>query len=195
MSMPVEPLQGSETMRTYASNFFKVGPAVLAILIVPTGLSAQASADSKTLVHAEFFVGTCFNSIDDVSRVSSMAETLDWEPMPEDIANSLKPVEGEGYEGWIVQHLDNVYLVGINTGEFKGRDTNICSVVMDTTKEQFLSDTKDIFELSFLFTDKEPFQRIDFYSTDNFRVSESIIQILYSADGKPPINVSIMGIK
>jgi hypothetical protein len=69
------------------------GFALAALLSNPT----LGTANPVTLRQAQFFVGTCFNSIDDLSRVASMAKSLSWETMPEDMENVGKPLQGQGY--------------------------------------------------------------------------------------------------
>ena len=57
---------------------------------------AVENADSA----AKFIVSTCYEPIDDISRVTSYARMMKWHELPADAKNTMKPVESTFLHGW-----------------------------------------------------------------------------------------------
>ena len=98
--------------------------------------SAQKQVPSKnepteaevTEAATKFIISTCYESIDDVSRVSSYARMMNWNVMSADQKNISKPVDSTFFEGWEVDHDGTTFMVSISRGYFKGRPTEVCQV-------------------------------------------------------------------
>jgi len=77
---------------------------------------------------ADFVLSTCYEPIDDVSRVSSYARMMHWKELSSDEKNMLKPADSTGFEGWQVDHDGDTYFISISHGHFKGRPTEVCQM-------------------------------------------------------------------
>jgi hypothetical protein len=87
----------------------------------PTTAEAVQSA-------ADFTISTCYEPIDDVSRVTSYARLMRWKPLSADEKNVMKPVDSMDFEAWQIDRDGDTYIISINHGRFKGRPTEICQV-------------------------------------------------------------------
>ncbi|MCS3687498.1 hypothetical protein ABIF07_005475 [Bradyrhizobium elkanii] len=86
---------------------------------------AKENADSA----AKFILSTCYEAIDDISRISSYARMMKWHELPADAKNIMKPVDTTFFEGWEVDQDGMTYFVSVNRGHFKGRPTEVCQVM------------------------------------------------------------------
>jgi hypothetical protein len=75
---------------------------------------------------AKFIIFTCYEPIDDVSRVSSYARIMKWNALSVDGKNMLKPVDSTFFDAWDVDHDGFRYIVSVNRGHLKGRPTEVC---------------------------------------------------------------------
>jgi hypothetical protein len=71
---------------------------------------------------------------------------------------------------------------------------NICTASMKAIRNDILEELQRQMTLKLEATDKQPFQTAEYYSVDNYRVSETFIQILLADDGKPPVTVGVIGL-
>jgi len=85
---------------------FLVGLSLLEICSRP----ALAQAESTIQKAATFIVGTCYRTIDDISRIKSYAKLSHWREMPAEMLDLAKPVEGSDVAGWIAEFEGQTFL-------------------------------------------------------------------------------------
>lgn len=88
----------------------------------------QASEDEVATSAAKFIVDTCYEQIDDVTRISSFARMMKWPQLSDDQRNMLKPADANGFDGWMVDYEGTTFVVVINHSTLKGRPAEVCQV-------------------------------------------------------------------
>jgi hypothetical protein len=83
----------------------------------------QPTPAETTESAAKFIISTCYEPIDDVSRVSSYARMMKWKALSADQKNTMKPVDSTFFDAWEVDHDGFTYVVSVNRGHFKSRPT------------------------------------------------------------------------
>jgi hypothetical protein len=101
------------------------------------GISDYRCADEIAASAAKFIIDTCYEQIDDVTRVASFARMMKWPELSEDQKNVLKPVDANRFEGWMVDHEGTTFAVVINHATLKGRPAEICQVSAPSTPRPF----------------------------------------------------------
>ena len=168
------------------------------VMVFITITTVPTIAKSPARQAAEAFVGACFHNIDDLSRIISMAKSLNWAVPKKEFLEATKPRDGQGYQGWVLPELINhgPVFVLINRGKTgTGKAANICSVIVNVSKEEILKAFQGQLELKFIREDSQPFQRESFYRAEHPYTAGVTIQILHDGNGNPPINITVVGSK
>jgi hypothetical protein len=164
---------------------------VLALSFVSGASHVFAGADKQV----EFFIGTCLHSIDDISRVKSLAAIKKWQKLPEDTLNVMKPVEGRDYEGWAVQYDGELYIVAVNRGVWgEGEQANTCTVIVNAPKDDVLAALGKAVKLKKVHVEDEPLQVSEVFQFDSLIADRAIVQVMWAKNLRPPVNLSIVGI-
>jgi hypothetical protein len=104
--------------------------------------TAQASPAKGTLgeVAASFALSTCYDALDDISRVKSYARMMKWQPLPADAKNVMRPIaSGSDYEAWLVIDNGTEFFVSAHIGSFRGKPAQVCQVYMPIAVEQVIA--------------------------------------------------------
>lgn len=168
----------------------------LSLILIQIINSAKiANADENGRKAAELLAGLCYYGINDLSKISSMAKSLGWRDAPEDMIKANRPIDGSGYQMWQAHNINGPVFVSINKGvSDKGENINICSIVVNVTKDNLLGELTNEMALGKAYTQKEPFQVLTTYTLKNPVASKSYLQIIHDGRGGKPINVTMFGI-
>jgi hypothetical protein len=91
-------------------------------------------------IAASFALGTCYDALDDVSRVKSYARLMKWQALPADAKNVLRPMaSGSDYQAWTVNEGGQQFLVSAHVGSFRGKPAQVCQVVTPIAVEQVMA--------------------------------------------------------
>jgi hypothetical protein len=90
-------------------------------------------------VAADFVLSTCYEPIDDISRVKSYARLAKWQPLGADEKNVLRPVEAKDFEAWAVEERGQKFVVAVSHGQFRGKPTQVCQVSINVPVDAVLS--------------------------------------------------------
>lgn len=93
---------------------------------VPSSKLPTEAENAKSA--SNLIVSTCYEPIDDISRVSSYAAMKKWRAISADQKRILKPVDSTFFDAWEVDYDGLTYIVSVNRGHFKGRPTEVCQV-------------------------------------------------------------------
>jgi len=172
-------------------------------IIFATSLTAcfsYALAQQKTEaeIAAEFIIGNCYRSIDDISRVKSMARIFKWQPLPPDLASAMKPVESGGYESWHVLHQGQHFFVGVNTGNERGKPVEVCTVIANHPPEvlvpivlenvktrRFVSRNTNGLQTTATYELEHPTQKLEL----------AMLSVTTGVNNDPPVNFSFIGFR
>jgi len=95
---------------------------------------------NPTEVAASFALSTCYDMLDDVSRVKSYARMMKWQPLPADAKNFMRPMaSGSDYEAWVVNESNIQFLVSAHVGRFRGKPAQVCQVYTRIAVEQVIA--------------------------------------------------------
>lgn len=153
---------------------------------------AAENADSA----AKFIVSTCYEPIDDISRVTSYARMMKWHELPADAKNGMKPVDSTFFEGWEVDHNGLTYFVSVSRGHFKGRPTEVCQVMAQQRAGPIISRITAAIKSRSLGTNNDGGQIKELYelvSHPSVRSGAMIVQ--QAGDDRAFFTVAFMGIK
>ncbi len=167
------------------------------------GLSIAASVFSGSAVFAgdtkkqiEFFLGTCFGSLDDVSRVQSLAALLKWKNAPADFANLGKPVNSIKYETWLVQKEGEFYAVAVNQAPWNDRQiANVCSVAIQSSGNAVIAELTRVIKLKKVHEEDEPLQTTSYYEYESMAVDRAMVSVVALKDGSAPVSLGVTGIR
>jgi hypothetical protein len=91
-------------------------------------------------IAASFALGTCYDALDDVSRVKSYARFMKWQSLPPDAKNGLRPMaSGSDYQAWTVNEGGQQFLVSAHVGSFRGKPAQVCQVFTPIAAEQVIA--------------------------------------------------------
>jgi hypothetical protein len=145
---------------------------------------------------AKFIISTCYEPIDDVSRVSSFARMMKWRVLSADQKNILKPVDSTFFEGWEVDHDGLTYLVSVNRGHFKGRPTEVCQLTVQQRADSIISRIKETVKTRSVGTNNNGGQISDLYELISHPSIKSAAMIVQRAsDDRAFFTIAFMGIK
>jgi hypothetical protein len=172
---------------------------ILAFFIVAlqsSSFSAVAQSTNPAQSAAEFIVGNCYRSLDDISRVSSMAELFKWELMSSEMANVLKPVDALAYQAWIVRDEGQIFLVAVNRGSLNGKPAQVCSVVANQPPDTLVPVVlKNLRGTKLLREDKDGFQITATYRLNHPTEANATLTIVRAVDNAAPVNFGFVGTK
>ena len=158
---------------------------------------AQQPSEAETSESAaKFILSTCYESIDNVSRVGSYARMMNWQVLTADQKNLLKPVDSTFFEGWQVDHDGDTYVVSVSRGHFKGRPTEVCQVSAPLRPEPILSSITGTIKTRSVGTNntglatKEIFELISHPS-----VKSAVMMVERTAETREFFTIAFMGIK
>jgi hypothetical protein len=155
---------------------------------------ATAQQRSAAEIAAEFVVGNCYRSIDDISRVKSMAKILKWPVMPEEMANALKPVDALDFQAWHVVHEKQHFFVGVNKGSVRGKAVNVCSVVANHPPDALVPIVlKAVKARKLLNRETAGFQITETYELEHPTANSATLTLIRSVDQEPPVNIAFTG--
>lgn len=91
-------------------------------------------------VAASFALSTCYEALDDISRVKSYARMMKWQPLPADAKNFMRPMaSGSDYEAWLVNENGAQFFVSAHIGSFRGKPSQVCQVYSPIAVEQVIA--------------------------------------------------------
>lgn len=153
---------------------------------------AKANAESA----AKFIVSTCYEVIDDISRVSSYARMMKWRELPADAKNIMKPVDTDFFEGWEVDQDGLTYFVSVNRGHFKGRPTEVCQVMAQQRAGPIISRITGAIKTRSLGANDEGGQIKELYElVAHPSVKSGAMIVQRAADNRAFFTIAFMGIK
>ncbi|WP_038378647.1 hypothetical protein [Bradyrhizobium elkanii] len=153
---------------------------------------AAENADSA----AKFIVSTCYEPIDDISRVSSYARMMKWHDLPADAKNLMKPADSTFFEGWEVDHDGLTYFVSVSRGHFKGRPTEICQVTVQQRAGPIISRIIGAVKVRSLGTNSDGGQTKELYElVSHPSVRSGAMMVERAGDDRAFFTVAFMGIK
>ncbi len=159
-------------------------------------LACNAAVAKDTKKQVEFFLGTCFGSLDDVSRVKSLAALLKWPKAPPDFANLAKPVTGKDYLSWIVRKDGEFYAVAVNQSPWSDKQTaNVCSVVIQSPRDAVIAELTRVLKLKKVHEEHEPLQTTYFYEYDSSVVERAMVTVIALDNGTSPVSLAVTGIR
>ncbi|MFB6453173.1 SEL1-like repeat protein [Bradyrhizobium tunisiense] len=95
---------------------------------------------SPAEVAARFALGTCYDALDDISRVKSYARLMNWQSLPPDARNIMRPVAaGSDYQAWTVNEDGQTFFVSAHVGNFRGKPAQVCQVFTPSPVEQVIA--------------------------------------------------------
>jgi hypothetical protein len=101
---------------------------------------ATPAKGSLAEVAASFALSTCYDALDDVSRVKSYARMMKWEPLSADAKNVMRPIaSGSDYEAWLVNENGIQFFVSAHVGSFRGKPAQVCQVFAPIAVEQVIA--------------------------------------------------------
>ena len=157
---------------------------------------AKAVSKSPADLAAEFVLNTCYDPIDDVSRVRSLARLEKWQALADDVKNIMRPVDAMEYEAWLVEHEGQKFIVGVNQGHFKAQPTEVCQVSVNLPAEPFLSKIASKVKLGKMQRAVIGLQTTDIHELPNHPTGRTAWMIVARPmDDRPVVNISFMGMK
>lgn len=131
---------------------------------------------SPAEVAASFALSTCYEALDDISRVKSYARMMKWQSLPPDAKNVLRPVAaGSDYQAWTVNEGGQTFFVSAHVGSFRGKPAQVCQVFTPSPVEQVIASMGSKVRIS------EP------QSADIGMQRNEVYQLLQHPTGKPAL--------
>jgi hypothetical protein len=145
---------------------------------------------------AKFILSTCYDVIDDISRVGSYARLMKWRALSADQANVMKPVDSTFFEAWDIDHDGVTYIVSTNRGHLKGRPTEICQVSVSQRPEPIISRINGTIKTRLIGTNNIGGQIGDMYElVSHPSVKSAVMLVGRSPDDKAFSTIAFMGVK
>jgi hypothetical protein len=158
----------------------------------------QPTAGEITESAAKFIVSTCYDPIDDVSRVSSYARIMKWRELYPDQKNMLRPVDSTFYDAWDVDHDGFTYVVSINRGHNNGRPTEVCQISVPQRAETIISRVTQMIKTRYIGTNNNGVQISEMFELVSHPSSKSAMMIVArAADDRDRqfFTIAFLGIK
>jgi hypothetical protein len=168
---------------------------------VATGQKEVPSVDQNLATEnaasaAKFIISTCYEPIDDVSRVGSYARMMKWRELSADQKNLLKPVDSTFFEAWEVDHDGLTYLVSVNRGHLKGRPTEVCQVSVPQNAEPIVARITGSVKTRTIGTNNNGTQINEMYELVSHPSAKSAtLLVSRSTDNREFFTIAFMGIK
>jgi hypothetical protein len=170
--------------------------ARICLLVSAPIFAAGDAIAGDTKKQIEFFLGTCFGALDDISRVKSLATLLKWQKSPSDFANLGKPVDGNGYESWVVRKEGELYAVAVNQAPWNDKQiANVCSIVVQSSRDEVIAELLRAVKLKKVHEEDEPLQTTYYYQYDSMAVERAMVSVIALKNGGAPVSLGITGIK
>lgn len=119
---------------------------------------------SPAEIAASFALSTCYDALDDISRVKSYARLMKWQPLPADAKNFIRPMaSGSDYEAWLVNENGIQFIVSAHIGSFRGKPSQVCQVFTPVAVEQVIASLVSKVRLSQPQTAEVGMQRNEIY--------------------------------
>jgi hypothetical protein len=155
----------------------------------PTTAEAAESA-------GKFIISTCYEPIDDVSRVSSYARIKKWTALSADQKNMLRPVDSTFYDAWEVDHDGFTYIVSVNRGNFRKRPTEVCQISVSQHPEPIISRIRGTIKTRSIGTNRSGGQINDMFELVSHPSINSAMMIVgRTGDDRAFFTIAFMGIK
>jgi hypothetical protein len=156
----------------------------------------QPTAAEITESAAKFIISTCYEAIDDVSRVGSYARLMKWNALSADQKNIIKPVDSAFYDAWEVDRDGFTYIVSINRGHFKGRPTEVCQVSAPQRAERIVSRITQTIKTRSIGTNNNGVQISEMFELVSHPTVKSALMLVgRSDDNREFFTVAFMGIR
>jgi hypothetical protein len=120
---------------------------------------------------------------------------LKWRALPPDVANAMKPVDGVGYEAWHVTDGGQQYLIGVNTGTFRGKKTEVCSVAANHRPDILIPLVLKALKPRLLERDSVGFQISETYELKHPTQPVALLMITRATDNQPPVTFGFLGVR
>jgi hypothetical protein len=156
----------------------------------------QPTTAETTESAANFIISTCYEPIDDVSRVSSYARMMKWNALSADQKNVIKPVDSTFYEAWEVDHDGFSYIVSVNRGHYKGRPTEVCQISVPQRAEPIISRIKETIKMRSMGTNNNGVQISDVFElVSHPSVKSAVMLVGRTMDDRAFFTIAFMGLK
>jgi hypothetical protein len=148
-------------------------------------------------VGASFALSTCYESLDDISRVKSYARMMKWQPLPPDAKNVMRPMaSGSDYEAWLVHENGNRFFVSAHIGSFRGKPSQVCQVYTAIAAEQVIASIARKVRLSQPQTAEIGMQRNEIYQLLQHPTGRpALLVVAKSKEGDKGAVLGFMGIQ
>lgn len=146
---------------------------------------------------ASFALETCYNSLDDISRVKSYANIMRWQKLSADSKKVIRPLEsGEDFEAWLVHDNGTQYFVLAHIGSFQGKPSQICQVYAPVSVEQTVASIGRKVSIRQLQTADIGMQRYEIYQLIKHPTGRpAFLLVSKNKDGEKDTLLAFMGIE
>jgi hypothetical protein len=156
----------------------------------------QPSTAAAVQSAADFTISTCYEPIDDVSRVSSYARLMRWKALSADEKNVMKPADSMNFEAWQVDHDADTYIISINHGHLKGRPTEVCQVSVPQRAEPVMSKITEKIKTRLVGTNNNGVAINEMYELISHpSIKSAAMLVSRTTDDRAFFTVAFMGIK
>jgi hypothetical protein len=155
----------------------------------------QPTVAETTESAAKFIIDTCYEPIDDVSRVSSYARIVKWNALSADQKNMIKPVDSTFFDAWEVDHDGFTYIVSVNRGHLKGRPTEVCQISVSQRAEPIISRIRETIKTRSIGTNNNGVQISDMFELVSHPSVKSAVMLVGRGDNPELFTIAFMGIK
>jgi hypothetical protein len=155
---------------------------------------------------AEFAIGTCLGTLDNLDRIRLIAKTMDWKPLTKEQLLMLGTNEDLNAEGWLAIVDNHPYMLAINQGKGAWRNnkfndglkSNVCTVMdLYSARLEIITSFKKQLDLKQVYNDPGktiPLGRMDAFKINNSlnRSEDTYMFVISHKDFQPPIIISFM---
>lgn len=156
-----------------------------------------SSQTSEVDAAAEFALKTCYEALDDASRVRSYARLMKWETLSGDMKNIMRPSgAGADYEAWLVAESNQWFIVSVHRGSFRGNPAEVCQVSTEVSSEQLVASIGRKVRIGSPTSGDLGMQQTSIYQLlQHPNVRLAFLIVVNSKDKKPFTIVSFMGVR
>jgi hypothetical protein len=148
-------------------------------------------------VAASFALSTCYEVLDDISRVKSYARIMKWQPLSADAKNVMRPIaSGSDYEAWLVNENGIQFFVSAHVGSFRGKPAQVCQVFTPIAVEQLMASLASKVRLSQPQTAEIGMQRNEVYQLLQHPTGRpALLFVAKSKEGNKGAVLGFMGVQ
>ncbi len=148
-------------------------------------------------IAASFALSTCYDALDDISRVKSYARMMKWQPLPPDAKNVLRPIaSGTDYQAWLVNDNGHQFFVSAHVGSFRGKPSQVCQVFTPIAVEQVIASIASKVRLSQPQSADIGMQRNELYQfLDHPTGRPALLLVARNKDGDKGAVLGFMGVQ